>query len=85
MAFVMDKEMFKQFEKKGKKKIINVGGSRGITLPYWLFQFYWGKDDYLDVYLVNPYTIVLVNKSAKERKEKQDENKIKVESKDEIW
>lgn len=66
---------FDSYTKRGTRKITSSGTSKVVTIPSFLFKMYWKKNDMVEVYTPNLYTIVIVNENAKEREQKQKEVK----------
>jgi hypothetical protein len=56
----------------GERKIIYNGGSYLVIIPSSLFHIFWRKEDKVKRYILNDFTIVIINEEAKKRLEKAE-------------
>lgn len=81
MSWELDEKNIERMIKKGKKRIIKIGTSLGVVIPYHLFKMFWKKEDNVEMYIPNEYTIIIINKNAKEREIKSLKQEIEVNEK----
>ena len=82
MSLKVSKSQFDAVGKKGRRRIVGVGTSKAVTIPSYLFKMFWDKEDNIELYIPNSYTIIIINNNAKDREIESLKNEVEVNERD---